>query len=141
MQGKVSRQLWYILLNFHNFYFKTIWALHVIIQVPNVCTPDGYLGMHAGAEDICNTSLTAYLEFKDHFKEYFHFFSSHIMEHIFSIEVFAVKINKLGLEEHISQTMWSSGSFSFHSCESINIKSWNGLWFRVVVKSQGKGLK
>lgn len=138
MQGKMSRQLWLILLNFHNLYFETILALHVIIQVHNACTPDGNLGMYAGAEDIWNAFLTAYLEFKNHFKEHSHFFFPYNETHL-SIKVFSVKINKVGLEEHISQRMQSSGSFSFHSCECIHIKSWNHLWFRK--KSQIKRLK
>lgn len=37
------------------------------------------------------------------------------MKHIFSIKVFSVKINKLGLEQQISQTMQWSGLFSFRS--------------------------
>lgn len=76
LKGKVSCQLWYILLNFPNFYFKPIWALRVIIPVHNMCTPDGNLRMHAGAEDTCNAFITAYLEFKDHFKEHFRFILS-----------------------------------------------------------------
>lgn len=50
--GKMSCQLWYILLSLHNLYFKTIKAMHVIVQMQNVCTPDGNLDIYAWVEDM-----------------------------------------------------------------------------------------
>lgn len=50
--GKMSCQLWYILLSFPNFNFKTIIAMHVIVQTRNVCTPDGNLEIYAWVEDM-----------------------------------------------------------------------------------------
>lgn len=74
--GKMSCQPWYILLSFHNLYFKPIPAMQVIIQMHNICIPHGNLEIYAWAEDIGNTLLTAHLEFKEHFIESTDFFLS-----------------------------------------------------------------
>lgn len=63
-------------------------ALHVIVQVHYVCTPDSNLGMDARAEDIFSTFLTAHLEVQDHFKEHSHFFFPYNETHLFNKGVF-----------------------------------------------------
>lgn len=73
-------------------------------------------GIYTWAEDICNTLLTAHLGFKEHFREHIDFFSFLIMKHFLKIfvKMFSIKMNKLGLEQHIFQTIQCSSLFSFH---------------------------
>lgn len=73
--GKMSCQLWYILLSIHNLHFKAIMSMDV--QMHNVSTPDGNLEIYAWAEDIWNTSLTAHLEFKEHIDFFFPYNETH----------------------------------------------------------------